>query len=363
MLKQHTSITRLLGNLAWALCISTAALAGDDESRASADEFAKLRTAVVRLAVDQVDAALSAVAGSTQAVAREWTQANHQIPRAAGRSVEYWNGRYTASGKTIQFQTWPGALSPEPAYQSDNPAWYAYRGEPLDADTLRQLEVFAKLTSAVRAAYRSFPYAWSYVTTAQDMMLLFPFLTLEEAINNQVPTEQVFYQQAGFTQRAPGWTPPYLDLAGAGLMVTVSTPAYDGDTLLGVVSHDITLQQLSLAILQRVARDAGGTAWLVDASGLALAVSDPALASELEEVNTKAKAAVLHYRLTDPSAGPSNEDIVVSSTAWINALTSVFLKAAQENPQAGILVLGKDPKSIYAGRLSVTGWWLIWSPQ
>ena len=34
------------------------------------------------------------------------------------------------------------------------------------------------------------------------MMLLYPFLTLQEALNDQIPTGQTFYKHADFAQRS-----------------------------------------------------------------------------------------------------------------------------------------------------------------
>ena len=41
---------------------------------------------------------------------------------------------------------------------------------------------------------------------------------------------------------------PYLDLVGAGMMVTASCPVYEDDRLLAVVSHDITLKELTKSV-------------------------------------------------------------------------------------------------------------------
>ncbi|MEZ5581771.1 MAG: hypothetical protein R3F37_02405 [Candidatus Competibacteraceae bacterium] len=130
------------------------------------------------------------------------------------------------------------------------------------------------MTPLFRAAYRTFDFSWSYFTTVDNAMLIYPFLPISEAVNNQSPTEQVYYTSADFKQRRAGWTLPYLDLVGAGMMITVSYPTYDGDTLLGVVSHDITLKQLSDSVLNHLILEDGATAYIVSDSGLVVGVSD-----------------------------------------------------------------------------------------
>jgi hypothetical protein len=83
------------------------------------------------------------------------------------------------------------------------------------------------------------------------------------------------------------------------MMMTASYPVYEDDRLLGVVSHDITLKQLTKSVLSRLARD-GSSVLLIAADGLAIDASDPKLAAEIDQVNTKAGAAVLHYRTAVP---------------------------------------------------------------
>lgn len=326
----------------------------------AAPDSREAEQALVRLAADQIDSVLSGVAASTRAVAEEFVQANRTTP-AAAEERDGWAARFIEKDNTVLFQSWPGTLEPAPDYQSEHSSYYGYHGMPLDDEGYRVLEVLRALTPAVRAAYRSYPYSWSYVTASNDMMLLYPFLTLDEAVNNQSPSAQTYYTHADFEHRATGWTPPYLDLVGAGMMVTASTPAYDGDTLLGVVSHDITLAQLSHSVMERMAGDVGGTAWLVDANGLAIAVSDPALESELNSVNQSAGAAVLYYRRPDALASAIGGKAQASQTDWINEVTEEMLSRAPDAGTARAVIRGSHHRhDVLAARSKVTGWLLVW---
>jgi hypothetical protein len=124
-----------------------------------------------------------------------------------------------------------------------------------------------------------------------------------------------------------GWTVPYLDLVGAGMMVTASYPVYEDDRLLGVVSHDITLKQLTKSVLSRLAGD-GSSVLLIAADGLAIDASDPKLAAEIDQVNTKAGAAVLHYRTADGMKSVVADGAVASDDASTNALVELVLAQA-----------------------------------
>ena len=89
---------------------------------------------------------------------------------------------------------------------------------------LRQLDLFNRLVPTFRTVYESFPFSWVYMTTVDNAMMIYPYLPIDQAVNNGMPTETPYYRAADFESRAVGWTPPYLDLVGAGMMITASYP-------------------------------------------------------------------------------------------------------------------------------------------
>lgn len=318
-----------------------AAVAGSGEDR------------LIRMAADEIDAVLGDVASSTEAIARELVTAwrTAEPPTEAQRAD--WRGRHRARGDVVVFQTWDGDLDQMPDYQADFVALYSYQGVPLENETIRQLQLLERLAPVVRSAYRTFDFSWSYVTTVDGNMLLFPFLTLEEAVHNDSPTEQIYYTRADFEHRSVGWTAPYLDLVGAGMMITASYPAYDGDALRGVVSHDITLAQLSKSVLSRLVSE-GDVAWLFTDDGLAIGASAPALARELTEVNGKAGAPVLHYR--SPGKLPAGSAATPSATAWINEVTDRIIERSSAQPESALSRVSIDGRRVVSTRSALTGW-------
>jgi hypothetical protein len=227
-----------------------------DDGRA--DTVAVLETAPVRLAADRIDGVLDAVADSTKALGDTYARlavANEQVTP----DKESWLARRTTRSNTTRFRTSPAELSSPPAFQAPDPGFYSYRGEALDDGLLRQLSLFQRLVPTFRSAYERFPFSWVYLTTADEaMMMIYPYLPLEQAVNNGVPTENGYYKAANFDQRAVGWTPPYLDLVGAGMMINASYPIYAGDRLLGVSSRDVTLKELARSVLSHLT-DATGS--------------------------------------------------------------------------------------------------------
>ena len=156
-------------------------------------------------------------------------------------------------------------------------------------------------------------------------MMVYPFLPLDHGVDNYPPRKHIFYTCADFGKRAPGWSPPYLDLAGMGLMITVSCPMYQNDKLLGVASQDITLKQLSDRVLKSLAAYPQSIALLVDGYGLAVGASQAGLAAELDRVNTAAGGAVLHYRTPAGLKNLADEKAKASGSIRINNVVEKVL--------------------------------------
>ncbi len=90
------------------------------------------------------------------------------------------------------------------------------------------------------------------------------------------PTQQPFFtiaEPANDPEKLPRWTRPYQDPAGAGLIVTVSVPVYDGNKFEGVMSVDIQLDRVTQIISQIKIGDVG-IPILVDETGVILAMSE-----------------------------------------------------------------------------------------
>ncbi|MEE4379197.1 MAG: histidine kinase [Candidatus Competibacteraceae bacterium] len=322
-------------------------------------EYASTLDALIRLSADRIDTVFGDVAASTRALAEEYVTLSRTVPPATPKEQETWLERYASIGKTVGFKTWPGELQSPPAFQAPQVAFYTYNGTDFTAETFRQLNLFEKVTPLFRAAYRTFDFSWSYFTTADNAMLIYPYLPINEAVNNQTPTEQVYYTSADFKNRRAGWTLPYLDLVGAGMMITVSYPAYDGDTLLGVVSHDITLKQLSESVLSHLVLEDDAIAYIVSASGLVVGVTDAKLAQELDTVNRKAKEAILHYRTTDALQQLGVVKAVASANPWINDITEQVIIQANSDPQAAVISFERDNRRVLATTTKLTGWYVV----
>jgi len=314
--------------------------------------------AMILLAADRIDAAFGYVAQSAKSLGREYAVLKKSLPPATEAEKERWSRAYSQKDGTVAFTTWQGENPPKS--QSPLPAFLFYNGTAFTDETFHNLKIFEELSSAFRAEYETFGFSWVYLTTVDESFMIYPFLPLEEGVNNYQPTKKLFYTIADFKNRTFGWESPYLDLAGAGMMITVSWPIYDGDRLLGVSSRDVTLKQLSNEILSRVAVLPGATACIVNTRGKVIGVSDQKLAAELDAKNTEAGDAVLHYRDKAGLAKLSNPKAVNSSSAFMNAACENILAEAKKGGfSSSVVRTREDGRIVLAAKTALTGWYVV----
>ena len=305
---------------------------------------------------------LEHVKESIRALAEEYVRIYDKTLPMDEAEKNLWMKQALVKGKTVSFR--PVSERREPVFQASVPAYLFYNGYNITANVTRELKAFVVLAPLFKAAYQTFHYSWVYMTTVDEAFLIYPYLPLHEAVNNLPPTKQNFYKAADFVGRNFGWQRPYLDLAGAGMMVTVSYPLYSKKTLLGVISRDMTLTQLSRRLLKPIAGRSGNLISLIVAKdGLAIAANRETATKEIERVNTQAGKAVLYYRSSQGLASLGNEKAVSSSHGLFNEAGERALACAKKDPHAEIWYLNvKEGQTDYkaaAARVPATGWLLI----
>jgi hypothetical protein len=328
------------------------------DAGADSEQIEQLEDALIVLAADRLESVLGAVADSVSALGDTYAGLVAAAPDVDAAARSRWAESGTTKGRTTGFRTWPESFNAPPGFQAPYPGFYSFNGDLVSDAIVARLITFEQLVPTFRSAFESFPFSWVYITTADELMMIYPYVPLDAAVNDGTPTETVYYKAADFEQRRVGWTPPYLDLVGAGMMVTASYPVLRGDEQLGVMSRDITLSQLAASTLDHLADLKDSTALIVTADGLAIAASDPALAAEIDSVNTKAKAAVLHLRTTQGLQQLQIEDAVASTNADINTVVEHILSASHEAPNSP--VRARNGKRIaLAAPIEETGWLVV----
>lgn len=191
-------------------------------------------------------------------------------------------------------------------------------------------------------------------------MLIYPFVPMSEAINNNPPPKQIYYTVADTAERSVAWTEPYFDRVGAGMMVTASSPVYDRDDFLGVASRDITLKELSRSVLSEPAGSAGATALLLDRRGLTVSASSEVMEKEIDDVNQEAGEAVLFYRSHEGLAALGAGVGRSSSYGFANGMAERLIETAA-NTSDNTLRFSLDGREVTVTKLTMTGWFLVLS--
>lgn len=100
--------------------------------------------------------------------------------------------------------------------------------------------------------YGKYPeIAWLYYTSENDFTNIYPWVSSKDFAFRKELKQAEFYTYVNpqnNPQRLALWTPAYLDRAGKGTMVTLSSPIYDQDVFKGVLSLDLTTMGLSRII-------------------------------------------------------------------------------------------------------------------
>jgi diguanylate cyclase (GGDEF)-like protein len=144
---------------------------------------------------------------------------------------------------------------------------------PIPDDSVYQNEIMLALeyNKYFDKFYHQLPeITWVYYTSNNDFINLYPWVPSADFKYSTHLKDIDFYTMAipeNDPLRLPVWTPAYVDEAGEGLMVTLSSPVYNQDTFMGAVSLDITTQHLSTII------DSEYESYIVDSSNSVIAAS------------------------------------------------------------------------------------------
>jgi diguanylate cyclase (GGDEF)-like protein len=102
-------------------------------------------------------------------------------------------------------------------------------------------QYFTKFHAAMREV------TWLYYTSDSGFISMYPWISAEDFAYSDKLKSVPFFKIAtpeNNPLRQAAWTSVYMDEAGKGLMVTLSSPIYRQDTFRGVVSLDLTTERL-----------------------------------------------------------------------------------------------------------------------
>lgn len=130
--------------------------------------------------------------------------------------------------------------------EKNNMGTLTYIGKSLNKEKISEMEKALSLTPLFQQAARVFPLSpWIYYTSS-DFIYMYPYIKPGEfKFSNEILNAE-FYKMSvpdKNPQRLIKRTNPYYDLAGKGMMVTVSAPVYDKEKFLGTISIDVILKE------------------------------------------------------------------------------------------------------------------------
>jgi hypothetical protein len=151
-----------------------------------------------------------------------------------------------------------------------------YLNGALDDSSARDIALSHTLDREFRGIARISPETqWLYLTMPSGVMRIYPYADNGHYPDGWDPRQAVFYTVADPVNNPAGsgvWTPPYVDFAGAGWMVTYSRPVFDDKrAFLGVMSHDITINSLKQLAVKTQVLDNVGYGFLIDNAGAIIA--------------------------------------------------------------------------------------------
>lgn len=149
---------------------------------------------------------------------------------------------------------------------------------PLSERMIRDINTSINLELIAPNILESHPeIAAIYYISKLGYTIYYPNISLAENVPPDFdPTTQPFYTIAApenNPERQPRWTVPYQDPAGAGLIITLSIPVYNGDIFEGVTSADVKISQIIQSVSDIDMSDTG-IPLLVDKDGLILALTE-----------------------------------------------------------------------------------------
>jgi signal transduction histidine kinase/CheY-like chemotaxis protein len=212
-----------------------------------------------------------------------------------GGSTPWKSARQLTRGSGGQY------FDPDPARVSDV---LIYAQTPLNSELERDLRDSAPLDTLFPTLVAQYPDAVAiYYINPQGFTRYYPAIGLSDIVPADFAvTQEPFYRLATpalNTGRDTVWTPPYVDPANQGLLVTASTPIYDGDVFRGIIGVDVSLNRL-IKHLSDIKPTPGGYAFLVDRNAHLVAAPPSALRdiTDRSTIQTASLTATLGMTLT-----------------------------------------------------------------
>lgn len=229
-----------------------------------------------------------------------------------------------------------------------------------------ELNLFHQLTPALESIHNTFNFSWVYFTTVNDFMLIYPYVPFAEADEIYKPTHQHFYNAADFATKSVGWEEPYSDLVGDGILVTASYPVYDDkDVLLGVASHDITVDEMAKSILKNANIYEENVAFLLSKKGKVISSNSQQFMKEIQEQSKEGYRGDFYYRTLLNADKDNIKNITVSNYDYLNKLGDEIISKIEHTKNVSTQrwkssIPFFDDKLLFVSQIPASAWTLVY---
>ncbi len=260
-----------------ALAMGTLVLFGVNQTQQMTTSLAgRLNTSVNALAEEELrntatgeasraNQEFKAVAEEVRSLAQIWLSLRSE--RGALNEAPYWD----ASTSLIQLE---GGQYGNQA--TDTSSIFVPVGTDVDRAVIADLNISAHLDFAVPSILEEYPSLLAvYAIDTKGITRYYPNINLAAILPPDFDaTSRPYFEITAplfNPQRLPRWTIPYVDATGAGLVVTVAAPVYEGDQFIGVVAADMQLSQVTEQI-SSIKIGKTGYAFMLDDAGRILSM-------------------------------------------------------------------------------------------
>jgi len=229
----------------------------------------------------------------------------------------------------------------------------------------KELNIFHQITPALASIHNSFNFSWVYITTVNNFVIIYPYLPYINANEAYKPTEQHFYKAANFKDKQVGWEEPYKDLIGEGILITASYPIYsDDNVLLGVASHDITVDKIASSILNKTTTYKGSITFLLSKQGKIISSTDLERIHEIENQLKNEYRGNFYYRTLTNAHSDGLDNIFISSYNYLNELGDEIIAFLKHTKNIDTQIWNSEipffnDKLLVVSSVKSTGWILV----
>lgn len=314
----------------------------------------------------QVDSELQRVQNSTKIVANSYMKNYYINKQNKNNYINKWKNDMIENDHVYSFYH-DGINNPKTEHFQNILTSFVDKKTGFNNEVIYSLEAAKNIKELISGIYENYKYSFVYITTFNDIVHIYPSVSLKYEKYASNATAQHWYKAADFQNKTYGWEEPYNDLGGMGQMVTVSYPFYDKEeNLKGVVSHDITIQQILNRFMKNIELYDNSTIILVSKTGKAISTNNQKYNDEIELKNKDSYKGILYYSSNNKfeELKNLNKNIINSEYTELNDLTTKALNNLKDKNSYNFeytkqLNDNKETFQVVSSRIPTTDWVII----